>query len=181
MKMACTLAIIVAIVLMPRRPHAIFYAPTVVLLAAWCACRMPLWVGIRRLLLAEFFIMGLILLSVFDPASRPLVLATIIKSNLSVLALILLTWTTPFQELLLLLKRWGVPSIMVTTLTLMWRYLPVMREEVRRMQRARASRTFAQSRRLEWSSLSDVIARLFIRTADRAERIYLAMCSRGWK
>jgi cobalt/nickel transport system permease protein len=180
-KLACPLAIIVAVILMPRRPHPIFLAPAVILLGGWYLCRMPLWVGIRRLLVAEFFVLGLAVLSAFDPASRPLMLATIIKSNLCVLALLLLTWTTPFQELLLLLKHWGVPSVMVTTLTLMCRYLPVMNEELRRMQRARTSRTFAQNRRLQWTTLSDVVGRLFIRTTDRAEHIYLAMCSRGWK
>jgi len=49
------------------------------------------------------------------------------------------------------------------------------------MQRARASRTYSNRRRVTWSSLSAVIAQLFIRSVGRAERIYLAMCARGWK
>jgi cobalt/nickel transport system permease protein len=64
---------------------------------------------------------------------------------------------------------------------LMCRYLPVLAEESRRMQRARASRTFSSKRTLAWQNLTTVIGQLFIRSADRAERIYLAMCARGWK
>jgi energy-coupling factor transporter transmembrane protein EcfT len=28
---------------------------------------------------------------------------------------------------------------------------------------------------------AEVIGRLFVRASERAERIYLAMCARGWK
>jgi cobalt/nickel transport system permease protein len=70
---------------------------------------------------------------------------------------------------------------MLSTLALMFRYLPLLAEETRRMERARASRTFRRRRRLGWQSLAAILGQLFIRTADRAERIYLAMCARGWK
>jgi energy-coupling factor transporter transmembrane protein EcfT len=49
------------------------------------------------------------------------------------------------------------------------------------MQRARSSRTFSRRGRLEWNTLGNIIGQLFIRSANRAERIYLAMCARGWK
>jgi len=109
------------------------------------------------------------------------VIAAIIKSNLCVLTMLLLTWTTPFLEILQELRRLRLPTIMLTTLALMYRYLPVLAEESRRMQRARASRTFVAKRRIVWQNLTAIIAQLFIRSADRAERIYLAMCARGWK
>ena len=70
---------------------------------------------------------------------------------------------------------------MLTTLALMYRYLPVLAEEARRMERARASRTFSRKRRIVWQNLGAVVGRLFVRTTDRAERIYLAMCARGWR
>jgi cobalt/nickel transport system permease protein len=70
---------------------------------------------------------------------------------------------------------------MLTTLALMYRYLPVLAEESRRMDRARKSRTFSMCRVMIWHNLTTVIAQLFMRSVDRAERIYLAMCARGWK
>jgi cobalt/nickel transport system permease protein len=70
---------------------------------------------------------------------------------------------------------------MLTTLALMYRYLPVLGGEARRMSRARASRTFSAQRGISWSNVALVIGQLFIRSTERAERIYLAMCARGWK
>jgi cobalt/nickel transport system permease protein len=95
--------------------------------------------------------------------------------------MLLLTWTTPFHEILQELRRCYMPTVMVTTLALMYRYFPVLAEESRRMQRARASRTFSARRGIAWHTLGTIIGQLFVRSADRAERIYLAMCARGWK
>jgi cobalt/nickel transport system permease protein len=181
LKLAAALLIIIAVTLLPQRPDRLDFVPMVLLLGLWLACRMPLWYTLRRMLVAEFFVLGLALLSFFTPSKAPLFLSAIIKSNLCVFTLLLLTWTTPFSEILLVLRRLRFPTVMLTTLALMYRYLPVLTEESRRMQRARASRTFSRSQRLAWRSLSVIIGQLFVRSAGRAERIYLAMCSRGWK
>jgi len=181
LKLATALAIITATVLMPRQPDAIYFAPAAVLLLLWLLCRMPLVYTLRRLLVAELFILGIALMSLLTPSARPVFLSALIKSNLCVFTMLLLTWTTPFHEILRVLRRLRLPSVMLTTLALMYRYLPVLAEESRRMQRARASRTFSRKRRLAWNNLGAIIGQLFIRSADRAERIYFAMCARGWK
>ena len=181
LKLGAVLLIITATALMPRRPHPIYFVPAGLLLLLWPLCRMPLRYAVRRLLVVEFFIVGIALLSLLTPSAAPVVLSAIIKSNLCVLTMLLLTWTTPFHEILAVLRRMRLPSVMLTTLALMYRYLPVLGEETRRMERARASRTFLKSRRLAWHNVAAIIGRLFIRSADRAERIYLAMCARGWK
>jgi len=131
--------------------------------------------------MVEFFIIGIALLTLLRPSAAPVFVSAFIKSNLCVLAMLLLAWTTPFQDILQELRRLRLPSAMLTTLALMYRYLPVLVEESRRMQRARASRTFSRGRRFAWHSLSGIVGQLFVRSADRAERIYLAMCARGWK
>jgi cobalt/nickel transport system permease protein len=74
-----------------------------------------------------------------------------------------------------------IPWVFVTTLTLMHRYLFVLRDEAERMRRARSSRTFTRGRRFQWLALSSVLGQLFVRASERAERIYNAMCARGWK
>jgi cobalt/nickel transport system permease protein len=73
-----------------------------------------------------------------------------------------------------------VPGLLVTTLALMHRYLFVLNDEAGRMRRARACRTFERSRRCTWMVSAEVVGRLFVRASERAERIYLAMCARGW-
>lgn len=179
--LAAALAVILFTVLLPRRPDPLYAVPAALLLAAALVCRLPAVYLLRRLLLAEFFILGIAVLSLFSPATRPVFLAVLLKSNLCVTAMVVLTWTTPFHEILRVLRRLRLPAVMLSTLALMNRYLPVLAEEARRMERARASRTFGRKCGVVWPSLAAIIGQLFIRSADRAERIYLAMCARGWK
>lgn len=181
LKLAVALALIVGTALLPRRPDALYLVPAAVLLLLWPFCRMPLGYTMRRLAVVECFILGIALLSLFTPASAPVFLSALLKSNLCVLTMLLLTWTTPFYDILQELRRLRLPPVMLTTLALMYRYLPVLAEESRRMQRARASRTFSRRRRVAWHNLTTILGQLFVRSADRAERIYLAMCARGWK
>lgn len=180
-KLALALAIITGTALLPRRPDALYLVPGLVLSLLWLITRMPLRYALRRLLLAQAFILGIAGLSLLSPSALPSFAATVLKSNLCVFTLFLLTWTTPFYQILQVLRQLRVPSVMLTTLALMYRYLPVLGEEARRMERARSSRTFSSQRTLVWQNLSTIIGRLFVRTTDRAERIFLAMCARGWK
>jgi len=181
LKLAAAVMLVTAIALLPRRPDPLYIAPGAILVALWPLCRMPVAYILRRLLVAECFILGIAGQSLFAPSAAPIFLSALLKSNLCVFTMLLLTWTTPFHELLQALRRLRLPPVMLTTLALMYRYLPVLAEESRRMERARASRTFSKSRRLAWHNLAMILGQLFIRSAERAERIYLAMCSRGWK
>ncbi len=180
-KLAGALVLLVGTVLLPRRLDATYLAPAALLFLLWAVCRMPLRYTGRRLLVIEPFILGIALMSLLRADAAPVFLGAVLKSNLCVLALLLLTWTTPFHEILRVLRRLRAPPVMLTTLALMVRYLPVLAEEATRMQRARASRTLSRQRRVLWRNLTAIAAHLFVRTADRAERIYLAMCARGWK
>ena len=89
--------------------------------------------------------------------------------------------TTPFTSILRVLKSVRVPGLLITTIALMHRYLFVLADEAERMRRARASRTFTRGRRWQWLALASVVGQLFVRASERAERIYNAMCARGWK
>ena len=181
LKLLAALLIVTFTALLPRRLDALYLIPAVVLVVLWLFCRMPLGYAWRRLLVVEVFILGIAMLSLVTPSAAPIFFSTLLKSNLCVFCMLLLTWTTPFQDVLQELRRLRFPSVMLTTLALMYRYLPVLGDETRRMLRARASRTFSHRRFATWHNLSLIIGQLFIRSADRAERIYLAMCARGWK
>ena len=180
-KLAAALVLVAGTALMPRRPDALYFLPAALIVICWALCRMPLGYVLRRLLVVEPLILGMGLLALLTPAAAPVFLSAVIKANICVLTMLLLTWTTPFHEILLVLRRVGVPAVMLSTLALMVRYLPVLAEESKRMQRARASRTFSRQQGARWRNLTAIIGRLFIRSADRAERVYLAMCARGWK
>jgi cobalt/nickel transport system permease protein len=181
LRLGVALLVVVAIALMPRRLDWVYVLPATLLITAWFALRVPAGYVLRRLLVAEVFIVGLVLLSLFSPGSRPVVLSAVLKSNLCVLTMVLLTWTTPFERLLMELRRWRLPGALITTMALMYRYVPVLADETKRMERARASRSFSRRHRLAWRSAGEILGRLFIRSVERAESIYLAMCARGWK
>jgi cobalt/nickel transport system permease protein len=181
LKLATALLLITLTALLPRRPDVLYLIPAVAIAVLWPLSGMPWTYVWRRLLVVEVLVLGIGSLSLVNPSATPVVLSAIFKSNLCVVVLLLLTWTTPFYDILQELRRLHLPAVMLTTLMLMYRYLPVLLEESRRMQRARASRTFSRKRALVWQNLSTIIAQLFVRSAERAERIYLAMCARGWK
>jgi cobalt/nickel transport system permease protein len=180
-KLAGALLIVLLTAGLPRSIHRLYFIPAGLLVCLWIVSRMPVGYALKRLLLAEFFVLGIAGLSLLAPGSVQLFASAILKSNLCVLTMIIFGWTTPFHATVETLRRVRMPSIMVTTIALLHRYLPVLRDESRRMQRARASRTFGSGKGLQWQTLASVAGQLFIRSADRAERIYMAMCSRGWK
>lgn len=104
-----------------------------------------------------------------------------VRGGLCLLTVLIFAAVTPFGVLPGVLRRMGVPALLVTTMALMHRYLFVLVDESDRMRRARACRTLAPKRGLGWGLPADVVGRLFVRASERAERIYLAMCARGWK
>jgi cobalt/nickel transport system permease protein len=142
---------------------------------------IPFLFATKRLLFAEPFVIGVALLSLFKPDGGATFFAVVLKSSLSVFGLILYSNTTPFSDVLQLLRRGRFPDLLITILALMYRYLFVLIDETERMQRARASRTFTRNQSHLWQMRSSIIAQLFVRSTERAERIYAAMRARGWK
>lgn len=180
-KLLAALAIILGVLLCPLRHPLTLAIPALVLTAAAIASRIPPSFLLRRLLLLEPFVLGVALLAIFQPGGWRLMLLLVARCTLCLFAMILLSNTTPFAELLRVLRRIHVPSLLISTLALMYRYLFVLVDEAQRMKRARASRTFVQKRPWEWKSLAGVVSQLFVRASERAERVYAAMCARGWQ
>ncbi len=103
----------------------------------------------------------------------------IIKSLLTVSAALILISLTGFNAVCEALIKLGIPRPFVIQLLFFYRYLFVLTDEAQRMDRARALRSFNTSS-MKLYTFSSFIGHLLLRTLDRAERIYLAMCSRGF-
>jgi cobalt/nickel transport system permease protein len=73
-----------------------------------------------------------------------------------------------------------MPEVLVDVIALMYRYIFVLIDESEKMQRARASRTFIEQRKIFWKLQGSIIAQLFVRSYERGERIYRAMRARGF-
>ena len=100
-------------------------------------------------------------------------------------AVSLLVLTTPLKELLHGFQQLKVPSIMVNLIAFTLRYFEVLSDEVRRMKLARKARGFQYgSNLLHWHTMKTLgllLGTLFIRSAERGERIYYAMLARGYQ
>lgn len=180
-KLIAALALVVAVVLLPPSRPGFLAAVAAFLVAVAALTRIP-WSALAwRVAVLEPFVLGVAILALFQPGGWRLFLVLIAKSTLCLLTMVLLSNTTPFSDLLHLAKAWRMPALLVTTLSLMYRYLFVLVDEAQRMGRARASRTFVLQRRWAWHAMATVVSQLFIRSSERAERIYAAMCARGWR
>ncbi|MBF8297096.1 MAG: cbiQ [Bacteroidetes bacterium] len=134
-----------------------------------------------RLMVLEPFALGIAVMALFQENGVFVFLSILTKSTLCLFTVILLSNTTPFAEILLSLKRFGVPKLLITILALMYRYLFVLIDEAERLNRARSSRTFSSSPFRKWNTMASLIGQLFVRSTERAERIYAAMSARGWR
>jgi len=104
----------------------------------------------------------------------------VVKSWLCILCLIVLSSSTKFEELLRGMYSLKVPQVFVQITSFMYRYMFVIADQAMRMQMARDSRNFGLGRRNIISTMGNMIGMLFIRSYERAERIYAAMLSRGY-
>ena len=180
-KLGAALACVVLVVLIPRGAWAALAATGAGLAVVAVVARVDLRQLALRVLLLEPFVIGIALLALLQPGGLAVFLSIVAKSTLCLSVMVLLTATTRFSDLLRALWRMRVPALLVTTLALMHRYLFVLLEESGRMQRARHSRTFVRSRAGAWRGGAQVAGLLFVRASERAERVYMAMCARGWK
>jgi cobalt/nickel transport system permease protein len=109
----------------------------------------------------------------------------VVRSLLSVQVAILLTATTPFPDLLHALRHLGVPGLLVTITSLMYRYLFVVADEASRLLRAREARSASADGRaggsMRWRAgvAGGMVGQLFLRSYERSDRVYNAMLARG--
>jgi cobalt/nickel transport system permease protein len=111
-----------------------------------------------------------------------------LKSWLSVQVALLLTFTTPFHDLLDALRELHLPRILVAIIGFMYRYLAVLGDEAGRLMRARESRSAvaegaAGGGSIPWRAgvTGHMVGTLFLRSYERSERVYAAMMARGFE
>lgn len=104
-----------------------------------------------------------------------------IKSWISILIMIILSSTTKFSELLKSLEYFKFPKILIMLLAFMYRYIFLLIDEAMKLERAYNSRYFGGKVIKQIRMIGNIIGLLFIRTYERGERVYMAMCSRGFE
>lgn len=146
---------------------------------------------IKRILMVEPFIIALGIFSpLFDrqilligsisiAAGWLTFLSIFIKCSLTVAAVVLLLATTGMEKLSVALRMIHIPRIFVLQLLLTYRYISLLAEEVGKLLRAHDLRTPGHKgvAPAAWGSLA---GGLLLRSFDRAQRVYQAMCLRGF-
>lgn len=155
-----------------------------VLFAALSLARIPFPFVLRRL--AGFLFLAL-LFALSVPLSQGFrggweVMASILfRGTESFLAGLWLVNVIPFDQLLVALRRLRVPAILLAILAFMYRFLFVFWDELATMRSARRARSFSRAGfAFRWQVAAQMIGMLLIRALGRSERVYGAMCARGW-
>lgn len=102
-----------------------------------------------------------------------------VKFVLTVSAALILVAADGFDALCHSMERLKVPPVFVSQLMFMHRYIHVMAHEASRMLRAHDLRS-AGGKRMSMKVFGSLVGQLLLRTLDRAQRIHMAMVSRGF-
>ncbi|HTO92731.1 MAG TPA: cobalt ECF transporter T component CbiQ [Bacteroidota bacterium] len=181
LKLLVALLLVLSTVVTPLADTWYFAGCGAFLLLVVIASRLPVRFVVLRLLTLEPLVIGVAILALLQPGGLSFMLRILTKSNLCLLTVLILSNTTPFADILRVLRRLHVPALLVTILALMYRYVFLLIDQAERMTRARESRTFAVRRTGRWKIAAGIVSQLFVRSTERAERIYAAMTARGWE
>lgn len=151
-----------------------------VLVALAVVARLPLRYVLARMTVELPFLAAVAALPLVTDEGLVLAGTLACKMTAGVLAMVVLSSTTPFPALLRGFEWLRVPRTVLLIVGFMWRYLHVLADDLRRLQIARAAR----GGRAGWlgtvRAAGALVATLFVRSLERGERVYLAMLSRGY-
>lgn len=182
-KLCAALGTVVAISVLPSGAGWRFPAVLAVVAALSLGARVPLRFLLRRCLVATPFIALAAAMPLVSAATGGAEIAAAVawKAFSAVAVLSLLAATTPIEHVVESLRRLGAPSGLALTAILMHRYLFVLLDEWRSIDRARECRTGGRvnaGRARIWASQA---AMVFVRGWERADRVAQAMMARGFQ
>jgi cobalt/nickel transport system permease protein len=178
-KTLCVLIFVLAVVLTPPDRFAAFFLFAVLIFSLVSISKVPVSYVLKRSLIIVPFALMIGLLNLFF---KPLLVFfnILAKSWLSVLALIMLSSTTDFPTLLKALESLGVPKLLTTILSFMYRYVFTLIDQVGKLEMARVARSYGRRGWTQTRAAGNILGSLFINTYERGERIYQAMLARGY-
>jgi cobalt/nickel transport system permease protein len=182
-KILASVALVIATVAVPLARWPAYLVLAGLAVGIYVAARLPARYLVKRLAVAMPLV---VLVAAGAPLSRGLdggfefAAQIIVRALLALSFMVTLVGTTPYDKLLGGLQRLGMPRTLVWVLAFMVRYMAVLADELARMRQAKAARSFRRNWRTELQVMGDFVGVLFVRAFERAERVYAAMCARGW-
>ena len=182
-RVVVTVLFVVVVVITPIRWWPAYVAEAILVGAAYAIGGRPwrlLLVRLAAVLPFLVLIAGSVVLSRAMQGGWELAAQILCRAVLALAAMATLTVTTPFPAILTAMARLHMPDTLVSILAFMYRYIFVLGDELTRMRRAKAARTFQGDWRTELVVAAHLSGMLFVRAFERAERVHAAMCARGW-
>ncbi|MGQ9631920.1 MAG: cobalt ECF transporter T component CbiQ [bacterium] len=201
-KIICTLALIVSAVLIPPEFNWPFAAHFAILAGMVALSKLPPLFVLKRAMVVGPFILTAVILVPFSRRGDGAVVGAIplwgvelhlyragllaakgilFKSFISASSVILLVSTTHFSQLLKGMERLRFPRLIVVIISFLYRYLFLLLDEFMRVTRAAGARNWEAGRwRTRVKAIGGIVGSLFLRTYSRAERVHIAMLSRGF-
>lgn len=105
-----------------------------------------------------------------------------LKSFLAVFSVLILTSTTKFSDLLMAMKKLGFPKIFTELTLFCYRYIFFFFDEIERISHARKCRDYGKSfiNKNSLKIIGNIVGSVFIRSYEKAEKIYNSLLSRGY-
>ncbi len=184
-KLGLTLAVIVGASLIPAENWPAHGLLLTVVFAALSLANVTIPYLLRRL---SLFLPLLIAFGLTLPATQwsnsaawAWMIGLWLRCTISFLAGLWLIHVLPLTDLLSTLLRWGCPPLLVAMLSFMYRYIFILWDELARLRHARDARDFGKgTTRMRWTTNSQLVGLLLLRSMERAERTHQAMLARGW-
>lgn len=169
------------IIFTPIRYAMLFLLYALVMIALVYLSKVPISFILKRFIEIAPFIIIISLSALFNKQGYILFLNCTAKAILAIILVLIISSTTRFDHLLEALKYFKVPRIFIHLMSFMYRYSFLLEDELLRANRAYESRNINKKNNFKKIKiLSNILGTIFIRTYERAERVYLAMCARGY-
>ncbi len=156
-----------------------------ILMAISMLAKLPPLKMLKKIsMVIPFVLIASISLIVAGSENRAEILAKLIfvimKAAASVGALVILSSTTKFHEMLKAMRWIGIPRIITALISFMYSFEFILIDEFQRLGTGRKSRDVAPGIILAWRSRAWMLGTFFIRSMERSARIHNAMLARGY-
>ncbi len=181
-KIVFTITFVLVLTLLPGTYISYVALPVLMaLITLLLISKVPVANVIKRTLVVLPLVLPVVVLnSIFMESGLKHSLILGVRSFLSIFSLILLVSVTRFSDILKTLSSWHVPKIVIMILSFMYRYFFLLTGEMEKMIRSVKLRS-GNSRGIGMIRIySQILAILFIKSYERAERVYQAMLMRGY-
>lgn len=180
-KITAFIALVIFAVITPNFSYRELYLQGLLALSLALISRVPFGFILKKSLMVIPFVAAVSALNlIMGRQTITAFTAVLAKSCLSAVYIIILVATTRFDDLMKGFESLRCPHLVTTILSFMYRYVFLIEDELMTMKTAKESRSFGGSALFHAKAYSNILGSLFVRSYERAEEVYLAMCARGF-